>query len=144
MTGHSGSVECLAWKLVGDDAGFILASGSADGSIKLWDIRKQKCIFTIPKAHNGEEINCLAFNPHMNDDTTSYQLLSGAEDGTIIVWDTKELFDNPEISKIAIFKSHKDAVSSLCWDPFVDTQFISASYDDTICVWDLALEKADC
>lgn len=82
----------------------------------------------------------IAFNPH---EDVGHQLVSGGEDGSVIVWDTRTIVKNQELSKLAILSCHTDAVSSVAWDPFNESQLLSASYDDTICVWDLALERAE-
>lgn len=58
--------------------GRILASGSANNNICLWDTESGKHLFTI-KAHN-DDVRCLAFSPD------GKKLASGSADTTIKIW----------------------------------------------------------
>lgn len=73
--GHSGSVNTVAYS----PDGTILASGSDDRTIKLWQISSGELIRTLVE-HTGP-VESLAFSP------TGEQLLSGAErDGDALLW----------------------------------------------------------
>lgn len=43
--------------------GELLASGSSDTDIKLWDIRKKGCIYTYTKDGHNKTVNSLKFSP---------------------------------------------------------------------------------
>ena len=43
LTGHTGTVYCLSFHPLLD----ILASGSEDGKIKLWDVETEECLVTM-------------------------------------------------------------------------------------------------
>ncbi|NEQ11998.1 MAG: hypothetical protein F6K37_40910, partial [Moorea sp. SIO4E2] len=74
LTGHTGAIFSLA--ISPDNR--ILASGSHDGTIKLWDISTGTLVTTL-NGHTGP-ITTLAFSP---DNQT---LASGSFDRTIKIW----------------------------------------------------------
>lgn len=60
-----------------------LASGSGDGTVRIWDLSQEKNILTL-RGHRGE-VRSVAWNPHSN-----HLLASGSADGTVKVWDVLE------------------------------------------------------
>jgi len=66
--------------------GQLLASGSADNTIILWDIDNKKRIATMTSHNDG--VNTVAF-------ITDGQLLaSGSDDNTIMLWDVTTWINN--------------------------------------------------
>lgn len=57
---HKDHVLTLSWSPLHRN---ILASGSADETIKLWDLNTAKCIVTFSNVHSGGPVSCVAFNP---------------------------------------------------------------------------------
>lgn len=55
---HQSSVTTVQYALTGK----VYASGSADGSIKLWDAVSGRCINTFAQAHDGAEVCSVAFS----------------------------------------------------------------------------------
>ena len=76
LEGHENSVLCAAISYNGQ----LIASGSADKSIKLWDTRTGVCMHTL-RGHNGP-ITCIDFSP----DCTKLASSSGRHDKSIILW----------------------------------------------------------
>lgn len=55
---HTGSVSCVKYGLTAK----MYASGSTDGSIKLWDVVSGRCINTFSQAHDGAEVCSVTFS----------------------------------------------------------------------------------
>ena len=122
LLGHDREVGCVAWS----QDGRIVASGSDDTTIRLWDPEGGSLIRTL----RGHEHNVLtiAFSP---DGGT---LVSGAFDRQVILWNahTGDL--------IKVLGRHDDAVNSVAYSP--DGKSIaSASGDQTIRIWDFASQE---
>eukprot|EP01133_Synstelium_polycarpum_P004097 gene4097-4781_t len=112
LKGHEGPVESICF----NDQ--YLFSGSADHTIRVWDIKKLRCIFTL-ESHD-KPVHTVVVNDKY--------LFSGSSDKTIKVWDLKTLE-----CKITL-EGHIRGVKTLC----VSGQYIfSGSNDKTIKVWDL-------
>lgn len=69
--------------------GLILATGSANGVVSLWDMRKQEAVAALSE-HQGA-VNSLCFSEN------GYSLATGSADGSVRVWDLRKL--NPPQSR---------------------------------------------
>jgi len=74
LQGHKAAVTSVKF----DSKNQLLASGSEDGSIKIWKPQISTDVITL-EGYNGP-INSVAFSPDSN------LLVSGADDGTVKVW----------------------------------------------------------
>ncbi|CAL5873794.1 uncharacterized protein PFLUO_LOCUS8077 [Penicillium psychrofluorescens] len=132
-----------------DPTGTLLATGGADGSIKVWDIRGGYVTHTF-HGHGGV-ISALCFfevsapdsatkkkskrrsdeDADMEDfaSTAGFRLASGSEDGKVRVWDLHKR------KSIASLESHVSLVRSLSFSP-TENALLSASRDKTVIVWD--------
>lgn len=74
--------------------GSLLASGSSDNTIKLWDVKSRTNITTL-KGHTSG-VNSVAFSPDGS------LLASGSSDDTILLWDMKPYIQKPveDVSKL--------------------------------------------
>lgn len=98
----------------------LLASGSADKTVKLWDLQTQKCLRTYK--HHTDKVQAVLWN---NVETSV--LLTGAFDRTAQLFDTR----NPEA--IARWTFAAD-VECLCWDPFEPHVFFARCVSHQIVV----------
>ncbi len=113
--------EFLCTSLAFSPNGDILASGSVERVVKLWDIRSGECLATL----EGHEypILSLAFSPDGNT------LVSGSGDTTLMTWDLENH------SRIHHMKGHGFYVVTCDWDP-QGNRIVSGSVDAKICEWD--------
>jgi WD40 repeat protein len=121
LHGHPDRVRAVA---ISPD-GTIIASGSRNNSIILWDAATGKPALAPLEGHTGS-INSLAFSP---DGGT---LVSGSADGTLRRWNpaTGEPMGEP-------LEGHDDAVWSVAFSPD-GAQIASGSADTTVRLWDAA------
>jgi len=75
LEGHTDSVYTVAF-----NANDILASGSNDGTIRIWDPRMGTCLCTIP-GEAGNTVWTVQFDPE-HDET----LAAGSADGNVSIW----------------------------------------------------------
>ncbi|MGY5855910.1 MAG: WD40 repeat domain-containing protein [Candidatus Thorarchaeota archaeon] len=113
--------EFLCTSLAFSPKGDILASGSVERVVKLWDIRTGNCLATL----EGHEypVLALAFSPDGD------KLVSGSGDTTLMTWDIQNR------SRLHHMKGHGFYVVTCDWDP-QDNRIVSGSVDAKICEWD--------
>ncbi|KAK9450470.1 WD40-repeat-containing domain protein [Limtongia smithiae] len=111
LTGHQGpTVQVVKWSPIDP---FMLASGGADGTVRLWDIRRTNACLTVMNLEN----------------------MHGGY-GTSMPY-SREAFSTPQTSLLENIKSHRGVVNSLAW--LADgRQLVSAGTDEMIRVWDVS------
>ena len=113
--------------------GTILASGSDDHTIKIWNLENQSEIKPALKEHK-DAVRAVAFSPDANN---NYLLASGSKDKSIRLWD---ISDN---SCLGVLENHSDTVRSVAFSPDGQT-LASGSSDRTVRLWDVGdLEHLD-
>ena len=100
----------------------LIASGSLDTRVRVWDVRKKGCIFSY-KGHTGK-VNALLFSPD------GKWLSSSGDDGYIKLW---ELSSGKLMQD---FSSHTGPITSLEYHPN-ELLLASGSQDRTTKFWDL-------
>ncbi|MBL8166280.1 MAG: hypothetical protein JNJ61_30125, partial [Anaerolineae bacterium] len=105
----------------------LLAAGSRDGRILLWDTSTAALVGQPLSAHR-DWVTALSFQP------TGSILASGSADGTIVLWDieTRERLGQP-------FSGHSDWVTALAFTPD-GSSLISGGTDNMIYRWSVGLD----
>ncbi|MDJ0774357.1 MAG: serine/threonine-protein kinase [Mastigocoleus sp. MO_167.B18] len=140
ITGHSSWVRSVAIGSlntnIGDESDRdnrkILASGSTDKTIKIWDLSTGKLIRTL-RGHT-QSVTSIAITPSAAGSDTI--LVSGSADRTIKIW-------NLSTGKLVnTLKGHTQSITSLAINPndrlSNNQTFASGSTDKTIKIWNLS------
>ena len=117
LTGHSSFVQSVTFSVDNQ----LLASGSNDGTIKIWDTSVWSEIKTL--AGHSDDVECVAFSPN------NQFFASSSRDESIKIWDTTDW------SCIKTLTEHNGCVYCVAFSP--DIQWLaSGSTDNTIKIWD--------
>ncbi|KAI9749848.1 MAG: ribosome biosynthesis protein rrb1 [Lichina confinis] len=143
--GHESSVEDLRWS---PTERTVFASASSDGTVKIWDIRSKSHRPALSVPVSRTDVNVMSWSHK-----TAHLLATGAEDGTWGVWDLRQwkpatsgsdpTGTDPSRSSVASFHFHKEQITSIEWHPQEDSIVAVAAGDNTLTLWDLAVELDD-
>ena len=120
---HTAGVNSVAFSLV--DA-TLLATGSRDGTVKLWDVVTQQDIATLEGHMSG--VNSVVFS---SDGVT---LATGSWDGTVKLWDVTTQQD------IATLKVYTEGITSVAFSSD-EVTLATGSWDRTVKLWDVETER---
>lgn len=120
---HTMTINCLS---ASSGTSNILASGSADCTIRIWDASATStdCILTM-QCH-GSPVRSIVVLPDGS------RILSGSQDGIIRLWNTR---DGTELQQ---FEFHSSAVCSLAVNDSKDLQFASASESGIVKIYSIS------
>src|SRR6266568_3837282 len=116
---HLADVRCLAWS----PDGKALASGSDDGSVRLWD-GQTGVPLGAPLTGHTSDVTCVAWSPPAGS-----RLASGSVDKTLRLWDGQT-----GASVCEPLTGHAGIVRCLAWSPD-GNRLVSASNED-VRLWD--------
>lgn len=124
LPGHEEAVLSVQFSSDGQN----LASGSGDGTVRIWDVNTETPKLTL-RGHSNWVL-AVAWS------SCGKKIASGGMDCDVRIWD-------PETGKplCKTLKGHTKPVTALAWEPMVygvnPTRIASASKDGTIRVWDV-------
>ena len=119
QTGHTGDISSIAYS----PDGKLVASGSFDNTIKLWDVETGKELRTF-YGHTGKVMS-VAFSPD------GKLLASGGSDFVIRLWDVSTG------KQAKVLEYHSNSVNAVRFSPDGKT-IVSGSDDQTVKIWDVA------
>jgi WD40 repeat protein len=117
LRGHTQPITQIAWS----PDGRLLASCSADRTIRLWDTQTALLLHTL--SGHSDEVNSVAWS------ADGRLLASASNDQTIRLWDAQSTH------LLHTLSGHSDEVNSVAWSPG-GRLLASASNDQTIRLWD--------
>ncbi len=117
IEGHGDEIKSLAFS----PDGKLLASGSQDGTVRVWEIESGRSIYTLSQA---SPVLSIAFSP------SGFLLAAGSKDGKILLWD----LNNGKLARV--LKGHRYEVNSVDFSPD-GSLLISGSMDATLRIWNV-------
>lgn len=113
--GHKDAVMGLSWNTITTN---VLASSSADKTVKIWNLSEQTCLQTY--THHADKVQAVEWNP-----SESGVLLTGSYDKRVCMFDIR----SPE--KMAQWNVSSD-VECVHWDPHRTDSFFVSCEDGSI------------
>jgi ribosome assembly protein RRB1 len=142
FTGHASSIEELQWS---PNERNVFASASSDGSVKVWDVRSKSRKPAVDVQVSNTDVNVMSWSKQ-----TAHLLATGADDGQWAVWDLRHWKPNAAApsaqitsTPVASFDFHKEPITSIEWHPSDDSVVAVGCADNTVTLWDLAVELDD-
>ena len=120
LEGHRGAIQAVAALPQGR-----VASGSADGTVRIWDVASGETIRTLKG--RTLDVTAVAALP-------AGRVASGSAQGALEIWDLVSG------RTLATLQGHSAAITAVAALP--EDRLASGSADRTLCIWDLATGRA--
>eukprot|EP00743_Colponemidia_sp_Colp-15_P003552 GILK01003833.1.p1 GENE.GILK01003833.1~~GILK01003833.1.p1 ORF type:complete len:507 (-),score=111.28 GILK01003833.1:211-1677(-) len=103
----------------------ILASGSADNTVKVWDVSENKCMYTY--SHHSNKVQSVKWNP-----VEATVFLSGGYDRTVFVVDARS-------PNAAVHTNVSADIESVIWNPHNPFLFVASTEDGLVTCHDVRM-----
>jgi hypothetical protein len=115
--------------------GTMIATGSDDHTIVIWDVGPPLAYSKQLHAHNGR-VKSVRWSPNSTWLAAAYDDRSGNEDFFVVVWDV------PSGTIVYTLMGHTDGVLDVDWSPTGD-RIVSVSLDSQLIIWDVMTGAVD-
>ncbi|KAI0985387.1 hypothetical protein GJ496_009620 [Pomphorhynchus laevis] len=134
---HQSEVNCLSFSPYSE---FTLATGSADQTVALWDMRNFRLKLHSFESHS-DEIFQVQWSPHQET-----ILASSSTDRRVIIWDLSRIgndqspedFEDGPPEMMFIHGGHTAKISDFCWNLEEPWLIASVSEDNILQAWKIA------
>lgn len=134
---HKEEINCVAYN---PGNNFMLATGSTDGTVALWDTRNTKTSLHVLEGHTGDVLQ-VQWSPHCES-----VLASAAGDRRVNVWDLSRIGmeQDPEEAEdgppelLFSHGGHTSKVSDISWNPNEPWVISSVAEDNILQIWQMA------
>jgi len=124
LKGHEGKLHCV--EVVRNQPRAV--SGSADGTLRLWDLTSERCLYVMDTMDIGERGDD-GWVGHFSLDGP-HKVLSGHKTGVVVLWDVRQK------REAALLEGHTDHVQHTQIHGPPTHTFVTCSRDKTIRIWD--------
>lgn len=136
MAHEDGVVNCLAFSPLNE---YVLATGSADSTVGLWDMRNLKIRIHVLEGHKaGAAVQTINWHP-----TEETILASAATDRRLLLWDLSQIGEEqepvdaedgvPEL--FFVHAGHTDLLHDFSWNLNMPWTIASAAQDNVVQIW---------
>lgn len=132
LPGHTAEVFCCAWHPYDE----ILASGSGDSTVRLWDLTSRATATALP---NCQVLECTTYTQDASSEdrdvttlewsSNGHLLATGCMDGVARLWSRDGLLQHS-------LSAHSESIFSLRFDDFGE-RILTGSYDKCVALWDV-------
>lgn len=121
FSGHSQDILCCEFNYFEEK---IIATGSADSTTKIWDLRNSSKSASSLEFHS-DCINQTRWSPHMKN-----TIATCSKDSKVCVWN----IDEPKTPDF-VHEGHTDVVNDISWNPLETWEIASVADDNSLQIW---------
>lgn len=132
---NDSSIEDIQWS---KSEKTVFATAGVDGYVRIWDTRSKKHKPALSVVASKTDVNVISWC-----DKIDYLLASGHDDGSWGVWDLRNFQPNSQPSPVVSYDFHKSPITSIAFNPLDESIVAVSSEDNTVTLWDLAVEADD-